>query len=201
MIQTVIFDLGGVIVPLDFTAVPKRLAGFSRCSAEVIAERMAASTLPAEYERGELSSEEFYCQFANILSLEASMEDFQEIWCDLFPPHALFPAEWVEAVRQQKRVLLLSNTNEIHYEWIRERYPHLGHMDHHVLSYKVGALKPDPAIYKAAIAQAGCAPEECFFTDDVMKYVDGARAAGIDAEQFLGPDKLKADLAARGIQL
>jgi putative hydrolase of the HAD superfamily len=201
MIKTVIFDLGGVIVPLDFEGARKRFANYSRLSEDEIAQRIATTTLLAEYERGELSPEEFYCQFANILSLEASLEDFQELWCGLFPSHSLIPQEWVESVRAQKRVLLLSNTNPVHYEWLRPRYPHLAHMDHHVLSYKVGAMKPDPKIYAEAIAQAGCAPEECFFTDDVLKYVEGARQAGIDAEQFLGAAKLKSDLAARGVHL
>ena len=60
-------------------------------------------------------------------------------------------------------------------------------------------MKPSPAIYAAAIEAARARPEECFFTDDILAYVEGARAAGIDAEQFLGYEKLLTDLRARGI--
>jgi putative hydrolase of the HAD superfamily len=96
--------------------------------------------------------------------------------------------------------VLLSNTNDLHFRFIRERYPLLRHFDAFVLSYEVKAAKPDPRIYAAAIEAAGCAPHECFFTDDVEAYVDGARRAGIHAEQFTGYENLKGHLAGLGVR-
>jgi glucose-1-phosphatase len=200
MIQTVIFDLGGVIVPLDFPLAYKRLAAISRFTVEEIPDRIRSTDVVVRYESGKVSSVDFHRELSDVLSLDIAFKEFTDIWCSLFPPHALFPAEWIDQIRRQhKRVLLLSNTNPIHFELIKERYPHLGHFDHYVLSYEVGAMKPSGDIYQAAIRFAGCAPEECFFTDDVLPYVEGARRAGIDAEQFLGSEKLRVDLASRGI--
>jgi FMN phosphatase YigB (HAD superfamily) len=200
MIRTVIFDLGGVIVPLDFPSAYKRLAAISRYPVEEIPDRIRATDVVVRFECGKVSPVDFHRELSDVLSLDIAFEEFSDIWCALFPSHALIPSEWIEQIRQQnKRVLLLSNTNPIHFGLIQERYPHLGHFDHYVLSYEVGIMKPNSAIYEAAIAQAGCEPGECFFTDDVLPYVEGARRSGIDAEQFLGSGKLQADLAARGI--
>lgn len=199
MIKTVIFDLGGVIVPLDFAAGYKQLEGRCPYTAQEIPARIRATDTVVRFESGKLAPEDFHRELSAILQLDASFEEFKRLWCAIFPPHALFPHEWIERIRRQKRVVLLSNTNAIHFELIKQRYPHLGHFDHYVLSHEVGAMKPNPAIYEEAIAQARCAASECFFTDDVMPYVEGAIRAGIDAEQFRGAEKLKVDLAARGI--
>jgi HAD superfamily hydrolase (TIGR01509 family) len=80
-----------------------------------------------------------------------------------------------------------------------ERYPLLKHFDEYILSYKVGAMKPSPVIYNAALAKAQCRPEECFFTDDIPAYVEGAKAQGIDAVQFQNAAQIEAELRARGV--
>ena len=58
-------------------------------------------------------------------------------------------------------------------------------------------MKPDDRIYSAAVANAQCEPGECFFTDDIERYVEGARAFGIDAEQFTGEANLREHLRRR----
>ena len=111
----------------------------------------------------------------------------------------MIPEELFAALKKRYRLLLLSNTNAIHFEMVRENYPLLRHFDHLVLSYKVGALKPSPLIYAEALKHAQCAPEECFFTDDIAAYVEGARAAGIDAVQFENREQIERELKARGV--
>jgi len=96
-------------------------------------------------------------------------------------------------------LVLLSNTNPIHFEMIRAAYPHLRHFHRLVLSHEVKAMKPAPEIYRAAIDAAQCRPEECFFTDDILEYVEGARLMGIDAVQFESREQIERELSARGI--
>jgi HAD superfamily hydrolase (TIGR01509 family) len=60
-------------------------------------------------------------------------------------------------------------------------------------------MKPQPEIYRVAIEKAGCRPEECFYTDDIAEYVDGARRMGIDAVQFVGAAQLEREMTERGI--
>jgi HAD superfamily hydrolase (TIGR01509 family) len=68
-----------------------------------------------------------------------------------------------------------------------------------VLSYKVGALKPSPVIYSEALRLSQSEPYECFFTDDIPAYVEGARQAGIDAVQFVSQSQIERELRARGV--
>jgi putative hydrolase of the HAD superfamily len=82
---------------------------------------------------------------------------------------------------------------------LKAQYPLLGHFDDFVLSYEVGALKPDAKIYQEAIQRSGCLPGECFFTDDIAINVEAAREHGIDAVQFLSAGQLQEELRARRV--
>jgi HAD superfamily hydrolase (TIGR01509 family) len=82
---------------------------------------------------------------------------------------------------------------------IRERYPLLRHFHERVLSYEIGVLKPDPEIYRQAIARAGCRPEECFYTDDTPLYVEAARQLGMDAVRFDSLGQLETELRVRSL--
>jgi glucose-1-phosphatase len=95
--------------------------------------------------------------------------------------------------------MMLSNTNALHFEMIRETYPLISHFDHYVLSYEVGAMKPSPRIYEEAIAHSGVKPDECFYTDDILAYVEGAQRAGLTAVQFQSFEQLTSDMDRLGI--
>lgn len=198
-IKTIIFDLGGVIVPFDFSRAYSRLETLSGLSRDEIRQKLTGDGFSASFERGDVTPPEFLAEFNRRLSTRLAMDEFAEIWVSIFSLQTLVSEALIASLAARYRVILLSNTNQTHYEWIARTYPHLGHMHHHVLSYQVRAMKPDPAIYAAAIGHAHCRASECFFTDDVLPYVEGARAAGIDAVQFTGEPALRAHLAERGI--
>ena len=73
------------------------------------------------------------------------------------------------------------------------------HFDEAVLSFEVGFMKPDARIFEEAVRRAGCAAEECFYTDDIDGYVAAARLCGIDAVRFTGYDALLEVMGERGI--
>jgi putative hydrolase of the HAD superfamily len=155
--------------------------------------------LVTRFEEGQIAPEDFVEQLSAMLELKVTFEEFREIWFSIFSPETLISEQFLVALKKRYRLLLLSNTNAIHFEMVWEKYPLLRHFDHLVLSYKVGALKPSPAIYAEAIRHAQCAPEECFFTDDIAAYVEGARAAGLDAVQFENAEQIASELRARGV--
>ncbi len=202
MVKTIIFDLGGVIVPFDFAPAFQRMEAWSGLGREEIRARLLADGLSMKFERGELSPEEFREELNRRLGAAASQSDFVEMWLSIFTPGKTLIAEsLVASLAARYRVVLLSNTTSTHFDWLLPNTPHLRHMHGYVLSYAVGAAKPQPEIYAAAIGKALCEPGECFFVDDVIAYVEGARAAGIDAVQFTGEEQLRRDLAARGIEM
>lgn len=200
MIKTIIFDLGKVIVPFDFKRGYNRMAPLCSYAPEQIPDRLRTTDLVTRFETGAVEPEVFVKELSAILELKADYQEFCDIWSSIFLPETLIPESLLTALKQRYRLLLLSNTNAIHFSMIENAYPLLRHFDHFVLSYRVGAMKPSPKIYQEAIAQAQCRPEECFFTDDILEYVEGARREGIDAEQFQGLEKLEQDLHARGVE-
>jgi putative hydrolase of the HAD superfamily len=201
MIKAIIFDLGGVIVPLDFPRAYQALEALGACAAKEIPTRIAATGLVPRFETGKVEPEEFARQMCESLSLTLSFDTFCDLWAKIFPPHTLIPEDFLKALRQNYRLLLLSNTNAIHFGFILKNYPLLRHLNHFVLSYEIGVMKPEPEIYQAAIARSECKPEECFFVDDVLDNVEAARREGMDAERFVSFEQLQRDLRARAIDV
>jgi len=199
MIKAVIFDLGKVIVPFDFKRGYQAMAKVCSYSAEDIPKRIGSTDLVTRFESGQVSPEDFVNELCGILDLHMEYARFCEIWSCIFLPETLIPERLFQGIRQRYRLLLLSNTNAIHFQMIRNNYPLLRHFDEYVLSYEVGAMKPSPRIYEQAIARAGCEPAECFFTDDIPEYVAGAKKAGIDAVQFESAAQIERELRKRGV--
>ncbi len=200
-IKTIIFDMGNVIIPFDFRRGYAALEAHVDIPAAEIPERIRATGLVPELESGRIEPREFVRAINRALGAELSYEAFRGIWGAIFLPDTLIPESLVERLKENYRVMVLSNTNAIHFEMVRETYPILRHFDHFILSHEVKALKPAEAIYAAAIAEARAEAGECFFTDDIATYVEGARLSGMQAEQFLGYEKLLGDLRVRGVDV
>ena len=199
MIRAVIFDLGRVIIPFDFNRGYTRLEALCGIPSAEIPGRIAPSGLVNRFESGELEPRDFVRQLSAHLGLDTSYETFCEIWSSIFLPETLIPEAMVRGIARKYPLVLLSNTNAIHFEMVRENYPILRHFHSFVLSYKVGAMKPSPLIYQRAIEAAGCPASECFFTDDIPSYVDAAKTQGIDAVQFQSAVQIEAELHDRGV--
>jgi len=199
MIKTVIFDLGRVLVPFDFNIGYRKLEERCGIPASEIPAKLAATRLVNDIESGRISTEEFRSRLQQEFGFEITAEEFSELWCSVFLPHTLVPEELVQQVGRTHRLVLLSNTSEVHFTMLKAKYPMLRHFDAYILSYEVGAMKPEPKIYQAAIHAAQCEPSECFFTDDIAEYVEAAKRMGIDAVQFQSGEQIATELRARGV--
>lgn len=199
MTKCVIFDLGNVIVPLDLTRLYSQMAAVSAC--DDIPARVRSTTLFRDFEAGKVAPEDFARQVCDMLQMNLEYPRFCELWSSIFLPDTFIPEALLESLARRYRLLLLSNTNVLHFDFIRARYPLLRHFHQSILSHEVGCLKPDPRIYLEAVAQAGCRAEECFYTDDMPAYVEGARAVGIDAVEFQSLERLLAEMRARSIEV
>jgi glucose-1-phosphatase len=201
MIKAVIFDLGKVIVPFDFSRAYRAMAELCPYSPDDIPKRIGSvpTDLLRRFESGQMEPEHFVEQLCGILELRVEYAQFCELFSGIFLPETLIPESMLEGLRRRYRLLLLSNTNAIHFPMIRQNYPLLRHFDDFILSYEVGAMKPSPRIYEEAVARAQCAAGECFFTDDIAEYVAGAREAGLDAVQFQSAEQIQSELSKRGV--
>jgi putative hydrolase of the HAD superfamily len=196
--RAIIFDLWRVLVHYDFNRAYRELESLCPHPAAEIPKRLAPTGLPQQFETGLIEPREFHAEITKILGLNVDYERFCGLFCGIFT-HTLVPESLLEQLHSRYRLVLLSNTNSIHFDMIRATYSFLRHFDELVLSYEVKAMKPHPDIYRAAIDKARCRPEECFYTDDIAEYVEGARKMGLDAVQFEGAEQLQAEMRARGI--
>jgi FMN phosphatase YigB (HAD superfamily) len=199
MHKAILFDLGRVLVHFDFKRGYRALEGLCPHPAAEIPKLLMGTGLVEQFETGLIEPRAFVEQLSGILSLNAGYDDFCGIWSSIFTD-PLVPESLLEGLAARYRLVLLSNTNALHFEMIRASYGNLlRHFHSLALSYQVKAMKPRPEIYHAAVRMAGCAPEECFYTDDIADYVEAARRLGIDAVQFESSAQLQAELSRRGI--
>ena len=201
MVKALIFDLGRVLVNVDFDMGYSRMAALSGLSVEEVRERLHDSRLAYAFESGLMPAEEFAARVSELMGVSPSFEEFGDIWYSVFHEGPLLPESFLARLHERYRLVLLSNTNALHYEMLEPRLPVLKHFDAYTLSYKLGSQKPSPAIYRDAVVKAGCDPGECFYTDDIQEYIDGAKAAGIQAALFRGFDRLKSNLRAAGVEV
>jgi putative hydrolase of the HAD superfamily len=199
MIKAVIFDLGRVIVPFDFRRGYAKLEALCGLPAADIPKRLSSTDLVQRFESGRIEARDFVREFSGHLNLETTYELFCEIWSSVFLPETLVGEDLLRGIARNYRLLLLSNTNVIHFEMIRRNYALVRHFHSCVLSYEVGAMKPAPLIYQRAIEAAGCEAAECFFIDDMEINVEGARSQGMDAVQFQSEAQIAEELRRRGV--
>jgi len=200
VICALLFDLGNTVVPFDFRRGYARLEQLCPLAATEIPRRLGRTDLVHRFETGRIEPREFVARLCAELDMKMTYGDFCELWSSIFLPGALIPDSLLAALARRYRMVLVSNTNPIHFEMVRANYPEVERFHDFVLSYEVGALKPSPEIYRAAIARAGCAAAECFFVDDLAVCVEGALREGIDAVRFESLEQLERDLRARGVE-
>jgi putative hydrolase of the HAD superfamily len=198
MYRAVIFDLGRVLVNFDFSRGYRALEPLCPYRADEIPRRLSTTHLVEDFETGLVEPHDFVERLARILDFEIPYDRFCAIWSSIFA-ETLVPESLLETLAARYRLLMLSNTNAIHFPMICQTYPLVRHFHDYILSYEVKAMKPRREIFDRAIERAGCPPEQCFYTDDIAQYVDAARRLGIDAVQFQSAVQLEADLRLRGI--
>jgi putative hydrolase of the HAD superfamily len=198
MYRAVIFDLGKVLIDFDFSRGYRALEGLCPHSIAEIRRRLASTDLVERFETGLVDPHDFVSQLGKLLSLDIGYSEFCGIWSSIFGD-ALLPEPLLADLATRYRLVLLSNTNAIHYEALCRSYPLLDYFQHRVLSFEVNAMKPATKIFERAIEAADCAPEQCFYTDDIAAYTEAARNLGIDAVTFESAAQLERELRARSI--
>ncbi len=199
MIRALIFDLGGVVIPFDFQKGYAAMERHCPFPAAEIPKRIRSTGLVPLFETGQIEARAFVEGLTRALQVSLSYKQFCELWSAIFLPGTLIPVEFLDRLRARYRLIALSNTNELHFAEVRSNYPAIQMFEHLVLSYLVGCAKPQPRIYAEAVTRAGCPAAECLFIDDVEAYVEGARAAGLNAIRFEDFPHLEEDLARFGI--
>ncbi len=201
MIQTIVCDMGNVLVHFSHERMCAQIGSLCGHTAAEIRTLVMDSGLNAEFERGFLNPEEMLVRLSGLVGQELELHAVANAYADIFTLNEpMLPL--LDRLRDQgHRLVLLSNTSVWHFDFIWERYPILQRFDDFVVSYRVGALKPEPAIFDAVVSVLECPPEHAFYTDDIADYVRAGREHGLQAEIFTDAEAMRGHLADRGISL
>lgn len=198
-ISVIVFDLGNVLLKFDYQFSVKRLEQTEKGLGYRFLEFYNNNyNYHRAFERGDLHEEEFINIMLSALDGKIDKKTFCKYYSEIFTENK----EVVDLLPKLKRnftLVLLSNTNIIHYEYGWKQYNWLRYFDKIVVSYEAGAVKPEEGIYRAVESFTKKEAGEHFFIDDIQEYVTAARTLGWDAVQFTGYNNLIIDLINRGV--
>lgn len=198
-IEVIFFDLGGVVVDFDHSRIARRLLASGNPAAPPDPQRIfdwvfhPAHGLCSDFNAGKISPEDFFSALCGKFGLHLSFESFVPIWCEIFTENPGV-ARIIERLKKRFRLMLISNTDPLHFPYILRTFPVLTSFEARILSYEAGVCKPDQRIYREALFTAGTAPEKTVFIDDVPEYVEAAERMGIRGIHFTSPESLEQGL-------
>ncbi|MEB7588020.1 glucose-1-phosphatase [Serratia rubidaea] len=193
-----IFDLGNVIVDIDFKRVLGVWSNLSGTPLAVLAERFSMGEVFQRHERGEVSDEEFAARLCDEMGIALSFEQFAAGWQAVFVALRPEVITIMQRLRNEgHRVVVLSNTNRLHCNYWPQHYPEVAAAaDHLYLSQDLGLRKPEPAIYQRVLEAENTPAEQAVFFDDHPDNIAAARALGMTAVWVTDRDTVPAYFAA-----
>jgi glucose-1-phosphatase len=201
-IRAIIFDLGNVLIPLDFERALKKIMILSGKSREEIFEIFSQHPINAQYESGLVSTEEFLdCtrqMYLNDFGIQVQDEQIKEIFLDIFSEPTINP-EFFRTLKEKYLLYLLSNTNVLHFEHLKEKHAFLEWFDEVFLSYNLACLKPSREIYDKVIDAIGLPADCLLFVDDMKENIEAARDAGIQGIVFRTEEQLLETMKEMGV--
>jgi len=193
-IRAVIFDLGRVLIDVDFTRglFRYRRPEDSRNDQDLLEELFADQTF-VDFNTGRITPEEAFRSFRDRYKLPVDYPAFVREWSGIFSPIEGMPSLLAE-VAARYPVGLLSDIDPLHWEYCRTHFSFLKIFKKPALSFEIGALKPAGICYQTAAVNIGATPESCLFIDDREINVRGAVTAGMQALRFRGVTELRNEL-------
>jgi FMN phosphatase YigB (HAD superfamily) len=190
MIKLFVFDLGNVILPFEHRQIAVKLHESSRIQDRFTPDDLFKFLFDMDrglvnpYEEGLMSSVDFFAKLREKYKLELEYDEFKDIWNIIFQEDSEVNNAILYLKNKGYPVFLLSNTNELHFSYIMERYPIVHSLDEWILSYEVGAKKPKQKIFDTIFEKTDTARGEVLYIDDVPEYVEAAKNYGLQGLVF-----------------
>jgi putative hydrolase of the HAD superfamily len=198
--DALLFDLGRVVLDIDFSKVVASWAGHAGCEPARLVGRLSPNDAWKRHERGEISDAAFFEGLRASLGIDITDIQFLEGWNAIFAGE--MPGIGAMLARAGTRLPLyaFSNTNGAHVEHFSRAYADLlGHFREIYLSSAIGLRKPEAAAYDHVVKAIGVPASRILFFDDSAENIAGARARGLSAVHVRSPDDIATALAALGI--
>ena len=197
--KIIVFDLGKVLLDFDYRIAARRIAAKSTYHGDIYQLFTIHSELLLRYETGLVSSADFFQGICRATGFSGSLEEFAGYFGDIFseiPPMVAFHARLRKAGFP---TYIFSNTNELAMEHINRHFPFMKDFDAHILSYEVGAMKPDPKIYETLEKTSGKRGAEILYLDDRPENVAAGAARGWQVILQESPERSRATMQKLGL--
>ncbi|MEO9966822.1 MAG: HAD family phosphatase [Reichenbachiella sp.] len=196
-IKTIIFDLGGVIIDLDFMQTPKAFSQLTGWTAEDILKRYFEPGLFQDYEKGLISDQALRAGINELFGTDLTDEQIDSAWCAMLGDVPRARLDFMNQLREDYKVAVLSNTNAIHVaafnQTIRQTSGESSleaFADEVYFSHEIKMRKPDLEIYHAVLESTGTPAEQCLFLDDTKANLEAAAQVGIQTLHIAEPNQI-----------
>ena len=197
-IKNIVFDLGGVLIDLDFKSAINGLqkAGFANVKEQL--QAFDREGIFQKFEVGEISADEFRAAIRENAIVTLTDTEINNLWNLMLLEIPREKLELILDLRSKYMVYLLSNTNSIHWDYVcKNAFNYRGfrmddYFEETFLSYEMHLAKPDKAIFETMLNDANLLPEETLFIDDLEANCKAAEEVGIHAHHYhIGDDLSK----------
>lgn len=197
-LKAVLLDLGNVLAFHDDKVLFARMSAWGGAHPDDIRRRMLELWEPIN--RGTLAGDDLRRAVCRAAGSDTPMaaDPFFEMWNCHFRIHdEVLPM--VEALFDRVKVVLLSNTNDLHWQFVRGKIPQFARFQGFVISSELRVAKPDREIFEIALARAGVAAHEAAFFDDIEVFAKAASALGIHGRVFTTATTFRKQLGELGL--
>jgi FMN phosphatase YigB (HAD superfamily) len=198
--DALLFDLGRVVLDIDFDKAIECWAGYAGKSPAEIVARFVRGEAYQHHEIGRIDDAAYFANLRAVLGVELSDAQLLEGWNAIFAGEMPGIAPLLARAAKQLPLYAFSNTNGAHITHFSKIYaPVLGHFQEMFLSSTIGLRKPDAAAYDHVVKAIGVPASRIVFFDDLAENIEGARARGLTAVHVTSAHAVADALAALGI--
>ena len=193
-IKNILFDLGGVLMDIDFNLSNKAFAALGVPDFKQYISQHHADVLFEKLEIGAISPNEFYDAFREEVKLPLSNADIERAWNAMLLHFSKDKMNWLEATGKRYNIYLFSNTNKMHVDYFQDLClreigkPLESFFIKAWYSNEVGLRKPYPASFTTLLEREHLKPEETLFIDDTIGNIEGAKQAGLQTKHLVAPE-------------
>ncbi len=198
--RAIIFDIGRVLIRVDISRAMDGLASGLSLTPQDVWSAIEKDPHWIDWQEGRISPRDWPLHLTKRLGPSLTFEQFSEVWNRALDPEPIHSELFLEKLSRNYRLALLSNTDPIHMSYEEARFPFFRFFPIRIYSYRVGASKPDPVIYRQALQACKVRAEEAVYIDDIAAYVEAAQRLGMTGIVFQSPEQLQSDLRNLGIQ-
>lgn len=186
-IKNLIFDFGGVIYQIDFERQKKAFLSLGISGFEKLYAQASQNSLFSDLETGKISEDIFREKLIGLIGKKIPVPMVDELWNSILIDYFYDKIGLLQKLKSKYRLMLLSNTNAIHYNFYSQQFlQNYGYdfndlFDKTYWSFKIGMRKPDLEIFEKVIAENGLTRENALFIDDTVQNTESAEKYGLSS--------------------